>query len=120
MDHDLEDKQNVLKLDGQNASLTHTSMNLSIYYGFAPLDPANVTEKEWEEFTQENLEKTFRELASARQLRSYVDILLKQAIDDLKAQFNGVNNAFRTRIDELKQAKTKTEVRVKRARFTGS
>lgn len=110
MDRDLEDKHTVLKLDEHNAFLKHTSLNLSIYYGFSPLDPANITEKEWEEFTKQNIEKTFKELATARQLRSYVDILLKQVIDDLKAQYNAVNNAFRARIDELKLEKTKTEV----------
>lgn len=110
MDHDLEDKQGVVNIDEHNGSLKHTSMSLSIYYGFAPLDPANITEKEWEDFTRENLEKQFKELSSTRQLRSYVDILLKQVIDDLIAQYNTVNNAFRTRIDELKEIKTKMEV----------
>lgn len=119
IDRDLEDKQNVLKLDEHNASLKHTSLNLSIYYGFAPLDPANVTENEWEEFTKENIEKTFKELGSARQLRTYVNILLKQVIDDLKAQYSNVNNAYRARIDELKQAKTKTEVNITNAKNWG-
>lgn len=112
MDRDLEDKQNVLKIDDHNASLKHTSLNLSIYYGFSALDPANVTEKEWEEFTKGNIEKTFKELGSARQLRSYVDVLLKQVINDLKSQYNTVNNTFRARIEELKQIKTKTEVNI--------
>lgn len=112
MDRDLEDKYNVLKIDEHNASLKHTSLNLSIYYGFTPLDPSNVTEKEWADFSRDNIEKAFKELASARQLRSYVDILLKQVIDDLKAQYYAVNNAFRARIEELKQAKTKTEVNI--------
>lgn len=40
MDRDLEDKGNVLKIDGHNLSLKHTSLNLSMYHGFTPLDPA--------------------------------------------------------------------------------
>lgn len=110
MDRDLEDKHNVLKLDKHNASLKHTSLNLSIYYGFTPLDPASITEKEWEEVTKENIQKTFKELGAARQLRSYVDILLKQVINDLKSQYHIVNNAYRERVEELKRTKMKTEV----------
>lgn len=40
MDRDLEDKSNVLKIDGHNSGLKETSLNLSMYHGFAPLDPA--------------------------------------------------------------------------------
>lgn len=40
MDRDLEDKGNVLKLDEHNLQLKETSLNLSMYHGFAPLDPA--------------------------------------------------------------------------------
>lgn len=40
MDRDLEDKSNVLKIDEHNLGLKETSLNLSIYHGFAPLDPA--------------------------------------------------------------------------------
>lgn len=40
MDRDLEDKDNVLKIDKHNFILNETSLNLSMYHGFAPLDPA--------------------------------------------------------------------------------
>lgn len=40
MDRDLEDKGNVLKIDEHNLRLKHTSLNLSMYHGFTPLDPA--------------------------------------------------------------------------------
>ncbi|XP_023021555.1 tektin C [Leptinotarsa decemlineata] len=110
MDRDLEDKGNVLKIDQHNSALTNTSLNLSIYHGMTPLDPANITLQEWEQFTNQNIEKAAKEINSARQLRSYVDILLKQVFEDLTAQFHSVNNAFRYRIEELKEAKTKMEI----------
>nr|CAI5860677.1 unnamed protein product [Callosobruchus analis] len=110
MDRDLEDKGNVLKIDTHNTSLTNTSLNLSIYHGFSPLDPATVTLQEWEKYTRRNIENGAKEINSARQLRSYVDTLLIQVIDDLRAQCHAVNNAFRRRIEELKGAKTKMEV----------
>ncbi|KAJ8984710.1 hypothetical protein NQ317_004971 [Molorchus minor] len=110
MDRDLEDKGNVLKIDKHNLFLKETSLNLSIYHGFAPLDPANITLDEWEQFTKESIEKAAKEINSARQLRSYVDTLLKQVIDDLWSQYHTVNEAFRKRIEETKEAKTKMEV----------
>ncbi|CAG9832654.1 unnamed protein product [Diabrotica balteata] len=51
-----------------------------------------------------------KEISCARQLRSYVDILLKQAIDDMDMQCNATNNAFRRRIEELKHIKTRLEI----------
>lgn len=69
-----------------------------------------MTNEEWEEFTKNNIEKAAKEINSARQLRAYTDIIIKQAIDDLWDQFNAVNNAFRRRIAEIREAKTKLEV----------
>ncbi|KAJ8920514.1 hypothetical protein NQ315_005383 [Exocentrus adspersus] len=110
MDRDLEDKGNVLKIDSHNSSLKETSLNLSIYHGFAPLDPANITLEEWEQYTRSNIEKAAKEINSARQLRSYVDTLLKQVVEDLRNQSDIVNEAFRQRIEETKENKLKLEV----------
>ncbi|KAJ3642871.1 hypothetical protein Zmor_025620 [Zophobas morio] len=109
MDRDLEDKHNVLKIDQYNRTLQETNLNLSIYHGFAPLDPSNVTAEEWQEFTTANIERAAKEINSARQLRSYVDTLLKQVIEDLTDQWHKVNEAYRQRIEEVKEAKTKLE-----------
>lgn len=110
MDRDLEDKTNVIKIDQHNADLKHTSMNLSIYHGLTPLNPANITLQEWEQFTRDNIEKAAKEINSARLLRTYVDVLLQQVIDDLRSQYFATNNALRRRIEELKETKTKLEV----------
>ncbi|KAK4876143.1 hypothetical protein RN001_012565 [Aquatica leii] len=110
MDRDLEDKSNVLKIDGQNLMINEKSLNLSMYHGFTPLDPANITAEEWERFTMENIVKSSKEINSARSLRTYIDILLKQVIEDLENQYHAVNEAFRRRIEETKEAKTKLEV----------
>ncbi|KAF7286316.1 tektin C [Rhynchophorus ferrugineus] len=110
MDRDLEDKSNVHKIDNYNSNLTHTSLNLSLYHGFTPLNRGNITLEEWEDFTKANIEKAAKEINSARQLRSYTDILIKQAIDDLWDQYHSVNNAFKRRTDEIKEVKTKIEI----------
>lgn len=38
MDRDIEDKFNVAKIDHQNSILNETSLNLSLYHGFTPLN----------------------------------------------------------------------------------
>lgn len=74
MDNGFEDKQNVLILDKHNAWIKHRSLNLSVYYGFTPHDPASITQRDSEEFTKENIGKTFFQvLTHARELRSYVE-----------------------------------------------
>lgn len=40
MDHDLEDKENNLRIDKHNLTLKETSLNLSLYHGTARLDPS--------------------------------------------------------------------------------
>ncbi|KAH1017146.1 tektin-1 [Dendroctonus ponderosae] len=110
MDRDLEDKGNVAKIDYQNSILKQTSLNLSLYHGFTPLNRGIITNEEWEEFTKNNIEKAAKEINSARQLRAYTDIIIKQAIDDLWNQYNAVNSAFKRRIAEIREAKTKMEV----------
>lgn len=70
----------------------------------------NVTAEEWELFTRQNIERAAKEINSARPLRAFVDTLLKQVIDDLWNQYNTVNEAFRRRIEETKEAKTKLEM----------
>ncbi|KAB0795165.1 hypothetical protein PPYR_12004 [Photinus pyralis] len=110
MDRDLEDKDNVTKIDYQNMIINERSFNLSMYHGFTPLDPANITAEEWQQYTFKNLERAAKEINSARSLRAYVDTFLKQVIDDLWSQYHVVNEAFRRRIEEIKEAKTKLEV----------
>lgn len=77
----------------------------------------NVTAEEWEQFTRQNIERAAKEITSARPLRAYVDTILKQVIEDLWNQYNVVNDAFRRRIEETKEAKTKLEMQHSEVRF---
>ncbi|CAG9762199.1 unnamed protein product [Ceutorhynchus assimilis] len=110
MDRDLEDKGNVAKIDNHNSILKETSLNLSMYHGFTPLNQGFITNEEWEEFTKNNIEKASKEINSARQFRTYTDIIIRQAFQDLWNQYHAVNNAFKQRIREIRKAKNKMEV----------
>ncbi|KAL1132235.1 hypothetical protein AAG570_010192 [Ranatra chinensis] len=106
---DLEDKENVLVIDRHNLVLTENSHNLSTYHGSAPLDPANITQEEWIAHSQQIIDDAQKELVSGRPIRAYVDVLLKQVIEDLWKQYDIVNEAFRRRIQEYKDLKEKLE-----------
>ncbi|XP_075217942.1 tektin C [Lycorma delicatula] len=106
---DLEDKTNVLVIDKHNASLKETSLNLSMYQGIASLNPADITKEEWRAFSQQNIDDAVKELVAGRPLRSYIDMLLLQVIEDLLKQYNIVNEAFKERIEEYKESKGKLE-----------
>lgn len=70
----------------------------------------NVTLDEWEMQSQKNILSAAKELNGARPLRCYIDKILKQIVDDLNAQKDATDNAFRGRVDEIKEAKTKLEL----------
>ncbi|KAG8329293.1 Tektin 3 [Homalodisca vitripennis] len=106
---DLDGKAEVIAIDKHNRGLKETSLNLSLYHGNTPLDPGTVTDEEWAMYTQQNIDRAAKELVSGRPIRSYIDQLLKQAIEDLWKQYNLVNDAFRRRIEEYKEAKAKLE-----------
>ncbi|CAD7083520.1 unnamed protein product [Hermetia illucens] len=105
LDRDLSNKDISLQIDESNLLLRENQMEMSVYRGKIPLERCATNIQEWEYLTNENIQNTAKELNSATQLRTYVDILLQQVIDDLKEQTNKTNEAFQCRIDEIKSAK---------------
>ncbi|XP_071855757.1 tektin C [Bombus fervidus] len=110
MDHELEDKENNLRIDKHNLTLKETNLNLSIYHGTSRLDPSTIELNEWEMQTNNNIVSASKEVNSARPLRCYIDTIIKQVIDDLNDQKNATDAAFRRRIEETKEAKIKLEL----------
>lgn len=70
---------------------------------------SNTTTQEWMEYTRDNIQNTSKELNSAKPLRSYIDIILKQVVEDLSNQVGRTNEAFEKRITETRYAKTVLE-----------
>ncbi|XP_033185090.1 tektin C [Bombus vancouverensis nearcticus] len=110
MDHELEDKENNLRIDKHNLTLKETNLNLSIYHGTSRLDPSTIELNEWEMQTNNNIVSASKEVNSARPLRCYIDTIIKQVINDLNDQKNATDEAFRRRIEETKEAKIKLEL----------
>ncbi|CAH0663784.1 unnamed protein product [Spodoptera exigua] len=109
LDRDLQYKQAAIDLDKSNLSLKHTDLCLSVYEGYASLDPANISADEYNAYSAKNIQMAAREVTSARPIRMYVDTILKQVIDDLWNAYNKCNHAFNERIEDTKRAKSKLE-----------
>lgn len=65
---------------------------------------------EWELQTNNNVIDANKEMNSSKQLRCYIDTIIKQTIDELNNQKNVTNEAFRQRIEQTREAKTKLEL----------
>ena len=53
--------------------------------------------------------KGFKNVNTARNFRNVVDRVLKDVVEDLRNQYNAVNEAFSQRIEEQKEMKVKFE-----------
>ena len=65
--------------------------------------------QEWTRETTKNIELCKQEIKCAMSLRSYVEILFKQVVEDISNQFNRSNESFRTRMEEIRYTKMKLE-----------
>lgn len=59
--------------------------------------------------TLTNIQNAAKELNTAKPLRSYCDVILKQVIEDLTNQVGRTNEAFMKRISEIRYAKASLE-----------
>lgn len=70
----------------------------------------NITGEEWEQQSMNNINKAAKEINAAIHLRTFINVILKEAIEDCISQYNLVNDAFKRRIDETKFVKNKLEM----------
>ncbi|XP_037976231.2 tektin-1 [Plutella xylostella] len=109
LDRDLQYKQSAIDLDKGSLALKPTDLCLSIYEGYADLDPANISAAEYDAYSAKNIQLAAREVTSARPIRVYIDTLLKQVIDDLWKAYDRCNREFNERITATKIAKARLE-----------
>jgi len=70
---------------------------------------SNSTDREWTRETTKNIDICKQEIKCAMSLRSYVEILFKQVIEDISNQFSRTNETFRCRMEEMRYTKIKLE-----------
>jgi hypothetical protein len=73
------------------------------------LNNSNSTVIEWTRETTKNIEMCKQQIKCAMSLRSYVEILFKQVVEDISDRFDRTNEQFRKRMEEMRYAKMKLE-----------
>lgn len=73
------------------------------------MNSSTTTGPEWDVVTNQTIENTAKELNSAKNIRSFIDILLNQIVEDLNNQVDRTNEAFTKRISETRYTKNKLE-----------
>lgn len=109
IDRDLQYKQSAIDKDKEALGLIHTNICLSIYEGYATLDPATISAEEYRQYSANNIKNAAREVTSARPIRVYMDTLIKQVIEDLWIAYRKCNHEFLERIKETRNAKENLE-----------
>ncbi|XP_063366103.1 tektin-1-like [Cydia amplana] len=109
VDRDLQYKQAAIDSDKGSLTLKPTNLCLSIYEGYANLDPADISAEEYNSYSAKNIQQAAREVSSARPIRVFIDTLLKQVIDDLWTAYKKCNHEFNERIRETHIAKGRLE-----------
>ncbi|CAO1346645.1 unnamed protein product [Diamesa serratosioi] len=106
---DLSNKENSLEIDQKNLILRENQIDMKIYEGKMDLDPYNSTVLEWTRETTKNIDMCKQEIKCAMSLRSYVEILFKQVVEDIENHFYRTNETFLSRMEEMRCTKMKLE-----------
>ncbi|XP_067217319.1 tektin-1 [Linepithema humile] len=109
IDRDLENKECNLYIDRRNIVLKETDFDLNTSYSTSCLDKSVIKLNEWELQTNNNVVSANKEVNDAKRLRSFIDTIIKQTIDDLNRQKDVTNGVFRQRIEQTQEAKAKLE-----------
>lgn len=76
----------------------------------------STTPQQWEDFSRYNKERADAEMKSANRLREQIHHTLQQTANDLEAQKQATEFAFRKRIHEFERAKDELEWQKKNVR----
>ncbi|NWT33775.1 TEKT1 protein, partial [Cardinalis cardinalis] len=109
LDMDLKDKFTALTIDDYCASLTNDTPHIIYADNAMKLEGNFVSPEDWIDFTNINVEKADKQRNNSLALKALIDGILSQIANDMRKQCEMVNNAFRNRVKEVKDAKHKLE-----------
>ncbi|XP_059342931.1 tektin-1 isoform X2 [Ammospiza nelsoni] len=110
LDMDLKDKFTALTIDDYCASLTNDTPHIIYADNAVKLEGNFVSPEDWIDFTNINVEKADKQRNNSLALKALIDGILSQIANDMRRQCELVNNAFRNRVKEVKDAKHKLEI----------
>ncbi|XP_042298380.1 tektin-1 isoform X2 [Sceloporus undulatus] len=112
LEKDLTDKFAALSIDNYCATLNNNTPDLRYAQNVVKVEEKSVSPEEWEGFSNANAEKADQQRNNSLALRSLIDSILAQTASDIRKQNEAVNVAFRNRVKETKEAKSKLETQL--------
>ncbi|KAM9314318.1 tektin-4 [Pholidichthys leucotaenia] len=112
LEMDWSDKYEAYSFDERSGRHSNMSPNTKHYPSSATMQEHVSNPSSWTKFTQDNLSKAMQEEQATNSLRMFVERVLKDTTDDLRAQCSSVNRVFNQRCVELTEAKTQLEIKL--------
>lgn len=106
---DITDKHTTLELDGECYQLNNNSANIGFQVNPTRTVKGSVTPETWDSFSNYNKLRAEAEMKASKHLREAIFATLQQTANDLEAQRQATEYAFRKRIHETNQAKSELE-----------
>ncbi|XP_072276266.1 tektin-2 isoform X2 [Pyxicephalus adspersus] len=101
---DERDKSETIEIDQTCLSLTKHSPNISLKVDPTRVSYGTTSPQEWEQFSHYNKERAEAEVRASAQLREAIALTIAQTKNELDAQRQAVEFAYRKRIHEFEKA----------------
>ncbi|XP_032086162.1 tektin-4 [Thamnophis elegans] len=106
---DWSDKVETYNIDEKCGRYTNQSTNIQFHPSSSKFEDSASTPETWAKHSHDNIYRAERERLASVNLRALVDNILHDTAEDLRMQFDIVNQAFAKRCEELEDAKHKME-----------
>lgn len=107
LDKDLKYKDDVQKLEELCVNLKESFLNLKLTEG--DFKREGISMDNWNRLTFNRIKRAADLIQQGTSLRSFVEIQLKEVVDNLRDQFHRTNEKFQDRISEMKTTKIRLE-----------
>lgn len=107
LDGDLKYKDEVQELEELCVNLKESQLNLKLRDG--EFKRQGISMDEWNLLSFNRIKRAGNLIQQGNSLRSFVEIQLKEVVDNLRDQFHRTNEKFQERISEMKQTKLRLE-----------
>ncbi|XP_058013875.1 tektin-4 [Ahaetulla prasina] len=106
---DWSDKVETYNIDEKCGRYSNQSTNIQFHPSSSKFEDSASTPETWAKHSHDNIYRAERERLASVNLRALVDNILHDTAEDLRMQFDVVNQAFAKRCEELEDAKHKME-----------
>ncbi|XP_070811167.1 tektin-4 [Pituophis catenifer annectens] len=106
---DWSDKVETYNIDEKCGRYSNQSTNIQFHPSSSKFEDSASTPETWAKHSHDNIYRAERERLASINLRALVDNILHDTAEDLRMQFDVVNQAFAKRCEELEDAKHKME-----------